>query len=106
MQKTRPYSRPAESGLHFKILNLKDMVKVISLRRDQDLFDSKSKSSFHLCGFFFFFFFFALPKAPGENFKQCKLDYHPLLKFSSSSLSSDPALTPQCNTQGHSRVGN
>ena len=104
MQKTRPCSRPAESGLHFKILNLKDMVKVISLRRDQGLFDSKSKSSFHLCGFFFFFF--VLQKAHGENFKQCKLDYHPLLKFSSSLLSSDPALTPQCNTQGHSRVGN
>lgn len=99
--KDSPYSRPAESDLHFKILNLKDMVKVISLRRYQDLFDSKSKSSFHLCGVFF-----ALQKAPGENFKQCKPDYHHLLKFSSSLLSSDPALIPQCNTQGHSGVGN
>ena len=50
--KDSPCSRPAESDLHFKILNLKDMVKVITLRRDQDLFDSKSKSSFHLCGVF------------------------------------------------------
>ena len=67
MQKTRPYSRPAESGLHFKILNLKDMVKVISLRRDQGLFDSKSKSSFHLCGVFFVVCFFLLCQKPLER---------------------------------------
>ena len=64
MQKTRPCSRPAEAGLHFKILNLKDMVKVISsLRRDQGLFDSKAR----VLSIYVFCFFFLLCKKSLER---------------------------------------